>query len=194
MDYYQCFVPNGYNICKFAGNTRGYHHTDEDKKKMSFIAKERFRMYPEFIKYGKDNPAYGKHPSQETRDKMSESRKGNQNAKGATWSMKQETKDKISAALKGKQNCLGRKLSQETKDKISESNRSRKITEKTKAKMSKSHKGKTTKRVLCVEPNFVYDSIGEASESVKIDRSGIGKCCQGRQKTCGGYHWKYVNE
>lgn len=24
MDYYQCFVPNGYNVCHIAGNTLGY--------------------------------------------------------------------------------------------------------------------------------------------------------------------------
>ena len=42
----------------------------------------RFKEHPELIKKGKDNNMYGKHHSKETKRKMSESRMGNQNAKG----------------------------------------------------------------------------------------------------------------
>lgn len=194
MDYYQCFVPNGYNVCRIAGNTKGYHHTEEDKKKMSRIAKQRFKEHPELIKKGVNNHMYGKHHSEKTKQKMSKSRMGNQNAKGCTWVMKQETKDKISAALKGKQNCLGRKLSQETKNKIAESNRNKLVSEETKRKISEANKGKTAKPVKCIETEMIFNSVSEAGDFIGKCISGIIACCAGRQKTCGGYHWEYVNK
>ena len=103
----------------------------------------------------------------------------------------EETKQKISAALKGNQNCLGRKLSQETKDKISESNRRRVYSEETKAKISKANKGKSMKRIMCVDTGVVYDGIVKAVESTGISYSAISHCCRGCQKTAGGYRWKY---
>lgn len=195
MDYYQSYnLDIGYNVCKEAGTTRGYHHTESDKAKMSEIALKRFAEHPEYRLSGEKSPHYGKHPSKETREKMSASRMGNQNAKGKTWVMSEETKTKISNALKGKQNCLGRKLSEETKAKIAESNRNRVISEDSRKKMSESHKGKTTKKVMCVETGKVFNSITDASIFIGRDGSAISACCRGKQKTCGGYHWEYVNE
>lgn len=36
-----------------------------------------------------------------------------------------------------------------------------------------------------------YSSVYEAMEETGIDKSNIRKCCQGNQKTAGGYLWKY---
>lgn len=194
MDYYQSYdLSIGYNVCKEAGTTRGYHHTEADKAKMSEIARKRFAEHPEYCKCGEDNPMYGRHPSEETRAKMSASRMGNQNAKGSTWRMSDEARAKISRAMKGKQNCLGRKLSKETRDKIAEGNRNRVISEDTRKKMSESHKGKTTKKVMCIETGDIFNSVTEASVFVNKDGSAISACCRGKQKTCGGYHWRYVD-
>lgn len=52
---------------------------------------------------------------------------------------------------------------------------------------------KTRKKVLCVETGKVYDSIMEAAAELNLDNSHITKCCNGRYKTTGGYHWKYYN-
>ena len=194
MDYYQSYdLTIGYNVCKIAGSTKGYHHTENDKKRMSEIAKERFRQHPEYIKFGKDNPMYGKHPSQETKNKMSKSRMGNQNAKGKTWTLKQEYIENRRKNMIGNKNCLGRKISEEHRARIIESNHTRKISDATKKKMSESHKGKTAKKVKCVETGIVYNSITKASEAIHKSSSGIIACCKGVQKTCGGYHWKYVD-
>ena len=38
----------------------------------------------------------------------------------------------------------------------------------------------------------IYNSIIEASKELKINRTGISKCCRGRLKTSGGYIWKYA--
>lgn len=94
----------------------------------------------------------------------------------------------------GKQYCLGRKLSPETRAKIAESNRRRILSDESKKKMSESHKGKTTKKVRCVELDIIFDSIGEAAEFVNVDSSGIGACLRGAQKTSAGYHWERISE
>lgn len=194
LDYYNCYDRSiGYNICKEANTTRGYKHTEEAKAIMSEKRKLFFQENPDALK-GENNPCYGKLFSQETKEKMSKSRIGNQNAKGSRWTMTREQKQKISRSLKGKKNCLGRKLSQETRDKIAESNRRRIISEETKQKISNSNKGKSSKKVLCIETNITYDSVQSASEAIQKDASSITKCCRGKQITCGGFHWQYVDK
>lgn len=58
--------------------------------------------------------------------------------------------------------------------------------------MSESHKGKTTKKVRCVESDIIFNSVSEASTFVGKNISGIIACFKGKQKTCGGYHWEYI--
>lgn len=192
MDYYQCFVPNGYNVCHTAGNTLGYHHTYEDKEKMSKIAKQRFVNHPELIKKGKDSPMYGRHLSEETKRKMSNSRKGNQNAKGKRWKLNAQQRERRRQTALGNTYCLGRKLTAYHRQRIIESNKTRVLSEDTIKKMSESHKGKATKKVRCIETDMIFNSISEAAIFVGKSITGIIACCKGKQKTCAGYHWEYV--
>lgn len=39
-----------------------------------------------------------------------------------------------------------------------------------------------------------WPSISEASKKLNIDLTGICVCCKGKQKTSGGFIWKYKNE
>lgn len=48
------------------------------------------------------------------------------------------------------------------------------------------------KEVICVEKNETYSSSKEASCRLGIDDSAITKCCKGKRKTAGGYHWQYA--
>ena len=48
--------------------------------------------------------------------------------------------------------------------------------------------------VLCVENNTIYDSTRQASRCLNLDHSAIAKVCRGVKKTCGGYHFKYIEE
>ena len=50
------------------------------------------------------------------------------------------------------------------------------------------------KVVFCVELNKKFDCITSAQEELGIDQSAIVKVCKGRQKTAGGFHWKYAND
>lgn len=42
--------------------------------------------------------------------------------------------------------------------------------------------------------NFIkmWESITKASKELKIDGSGITKCCKGKRNFAGGYKWKYL--
>ena len=44
------------------------------------------------------------------------------------------------------------------------------------------------------ELNKFFGSGSLASKETKIDASSITRCCKNKQKTAGGYHWRYANE
>ena len=48
------------------------------------------------------------------------------------------------------------------------------------------------KKVLCVETGVIYPSVRQAERETGLAQSGIWKCCTGKGKTCGGFHWEYV--
>ena len=56
------------------------------------------------------------------------------------------------------------------------------------------HKSVNSKPTKCIETEKVYKSATEASKDIGIDRSCIVECCNGKQKTAGGYHWEYIKE
>lgn len=47
------------------------------------------------------------------------------------------------------------------------------------------------KRVRCVETGEVCDSLKEAAIKYGVQLPNVWKCCNGKQKTTGGYHWSY---
>lgn len=68
IKYYNTYGDNGYNACIGGENTKGYHHREESKAKMSEAKR---RMY-----IGENNPFYGKRHSEETCKRFSEQRTG----------------------------------------------------------------------------------------------------------------------
>lgn len=49
-----------------------------------------------------------------------------------------------------------------------------------------------SREVICVETNQIFKTI--TSGNLWIKRGSISSCLGDRQKTAGGYHWKYVEE
>lgn len=49
------------------------------------------------------------------------------------------------------------------------------------------------RRIMCVETGKIYDSISDAGRDCGVDRTGITSALIGRQRTSGGFHWKYVD-
>lgn len=113
---------------------------------------------------GKNHPNYGKHLSEETKKKICEAHKGKK--------LSEETKKKLSEAHKGEKNHFyGKHHTEETKEKM------------------RNHKGK---KVLCIETDIVYRSTRQAERDTGIFQTGIGRVCNNKQITAGGYHWEYV--
>lgn len=51
-----------------------------------------------------------------------------------------------------------------------------------------------SKRVVCVETGTIYESINSAARDTHVEQSNISRVLCGKQRTSGGYHWKYVDE
>lgn len=53
----------------------------------------------------------------------------------------------------------------------------------------------SSRKVKCIETGIIYDSIKEAAKAVGLKaHCAISDCCNGKQRTAGGYHWEYTNE
>lgn len=104
------------------------------------------------------------------------------------------TKKKISESVSGKNNHnYGKTLSKEYKEKISKTKKGSSHTKETKKKISESMSKRIGRSIKCIETNKIYDTATQANKETNIDRSSITAVCRGRQKTAGGYHWKYMN-
>lgn len=105
----------------------------------------------------------------------------------------EEAKKKKSESMRGENNPMwGKHLSEEHKKKISESNSGKNHPNYGKHR-SEETKKKLYRPVMCVETGVIFMSLTEASRWAGLKSyTSISQCCTGRQKTAGGYHWKYV--
>jgi group I intron endonuclease len=115
---------------------------------------------------GENHPMYNKHPSEETRQKISKKNLGKK--------MSDEAKRKISETQSG------RKLSEETKKKISEANKGKSIRGK-----------KLGQYTLDGKLIHIYKSVAETSNFGYTPKI-IYLCCTGKRNKHKGYIWKYI--
>lgn len=120
-----------------------------------------------------------------TRAKMSKAQKGRKKSKEHVAKIR---KNGVLHSLRmtGKGNSFyGKRHSEETKKKISESKKGVPV---------------LSKRVKVVQfdkcNNFIkiHDSMNQASKETGTILSGISEACNGNQKTSGGYKWMYLEE
>lgn len=195
-----------YHTCVYDDNKMGYNMTFGGEGLLGHVASEETRRKMSESKTGEKNSFYGKHHSDEAKQKMSQDRQGKNTGEenpfyGRTHS--EETKQKLSEyasertgdknpnygshTLAGENHPMyGKHLSNETKKKISESRKGK-------------YSGKESpnaKAVYCYETNKVYGTTKEASKELKIDASSIGKLCKGTYKgdNIRGYHLRYATE
>ena len=51
------------------------------------------------------------------------------------------------------------------------------------------------KKVQCIETGEIFESASDAARKVSnTTQSKICMVCRGQRKTCGGYHWQYIEE
>lgn len=135
-EYNSMIYDNGYNMVSGGkGRAPNFHHKEEHKLKMSELMK-------------------GRNLSEETKQKISNARKGVKNnwteetknhvaeisrKKAIGLKHSEETKKKIGEKSKGRKPNLGKKLSDDTKKKISDSSKDRQFSEETKKHLSEVH-------------------------------------------------------
>lgn len=191
LNFYECYYIKKFNLlCK---NGKGYNISDGGSNGNPMAGKteeeiEEYRRKQSEIKKGKftgeNHPMYGKHHSEETKQKISENRKGKQ--------LSEEHKQKLSDAKKGKYNgenhpMYGKHHSEETRQKISE--------------MMSSENNPKAKRVAQYDKQGnlikIWDYAKQISkENPEINYSGLCSVLQGRTKThqYKGYIWRYAEE
>ena len=114
----------------------------------------------------------------------------------------------IESCLKKSRSLMGHKVSNYTRMRISENHADcsgenngmygRHHTEESKIKISMATKGRISSKrnlnnVYCIELDRIFNDATEAAKQLNIDSSAILKCCRGERKTCGGYHWNFIN-
>lgn len=119
---------------------------------------------------------YGKHPSEETRQKMSDAQKKRfsipENRDLYRKKHTEESKEKMRQAK------IGKRYSEETKRKISD--------------WQQSHPQEKAKLVRCKETGEIFNSINEAQRKLHIYH--IGDNCRGKLKSAGGLHFEFVDK
>lgn len=134
--------------------------------------------------YGEKNPFYGKHHTEETKQKMSENHYDYYGENNPFYGKhhSEESKRKMSEAAKGKyagenNPNYGKKLSQERKEQI---------------RQQKS----VSVCQFDKDMNFIkqFSSTKEAEEETGINHSLICRVCRGKLKSIHGYIWKYTKD
>ena len=183
IDYYHTYVndPNcaGYNMTRGGDGSVGFKHSEETK---SLIKQRVSEAFPDG-RYGKNHPMYGKHHTEETKRKISNSKLKNPNNGRLGKTLSEETKEKLRVAN------LGKRLTDEQKEIFAQ-------------KRNKTLKENGTDIIRWVSVNQ-YDLAGnfiktwpkmrDASYTLNIPQGNITKVCQGIRKYAGGYIWRYTN-
>lgn len=180
----------GYNICD-GGNRnnsfQGRKLSEEHRQKISESKiGEKNPMYGVSL-YGETNGMYGKHHSEECRQKMKEMFSGENNPMYGKHHT-EKTKKKISEARKGKYGgennpFYGKSHTDETKEKMRNAAKNR--TDNKKPVVQLDDFGNLVKE---------WDSIATAWQTLGICRMSIPHCLNGKQKHAGGYCWAFASD
>ena len=102
-----------------------------------------------------------------------------------------ETIEKMRKNAKGNKYSVGRKHTEESKQKNREAHlgKTHVLTEEGKYNIMMGHKNR--KEVICVELGITYPSIDYAAKQMNGNQGTISGALLGRTKTAYGYHWKY---
>lgn len=160
---------------------------------------------------GENHPMYGKHHTEESKLKISESccevwsdpvfQLNMSEARKRLWEneeyrqkqiesrtgkhVSEEIRRKMSCLMKGENNPMyGKHPSEDTREKMSES---QKIAQRLKAREINQY---------TLDGVFIktWDCMKQIEEEVGIHSSNISKCCRYKRKSAGGFIWRYADE
>jgi group I intron endonuclease len=183
------------NVCKY-GDKYGYNCTDGGEGCSGRIPSEETRKKISESHKGENNPMYG---VRLTGDKNHMYGRTGDKHPNYGKHQTEETKKKISKANSG------RHPSDETRAKMSKSQKGRVTSEETKQKISKANKGKIASGdkwnarpivQLDDDGNLIkeWDCIASAYRALGICRSSIPHCLMGKQKSAGGFKWMDLSD
>ena len=171
----------------------GWENFEHEIYATGLSPEEASRIEMELIaKYNTTNDQYGYNlDSGGSRTTHSESTKEKIRQKAIGRKHSPETVEKLRRNATGNKNCLGRKQTEESKQKnrIAHLNKTHTLTEEQKMRIALGHKNK--KEVMCIELDKSFPSIGIAAKAVGTSQGSISSVLTGKSKTAGGYHWKY---
>ncbi len=112
------------------------------------------------------------------------------------WSKGKKVSDEVKEKIKNK--SKGKHYSPRTEFKKGNKpwTTGKKMTKEFKEKLSKAHLGQipwNRKKVICLDNNIIYSSIAETSRILNINETSITRVCHNKQKTAGGYHFKFYD-
>ena len=184
LDYYEC-----YYIKYYDSYNHGYNMTTGGDGMIGFKASEETKQKQSKLRQGNLNPFYGKHHSEETKNKLSESAKLRYTDKKNPFYNKhhsEETKQKISKANTGKTNSV------ETRTKISKALKGKSFSEEHRKKLATANKTRC-KKVRCIDTGVVYNSLTEAAKINNLNIGSLSQACNSNgQIKYGEKYWSYI--
>lgn len=188
----------GYNI-ENGGNCAGTH-SEETKRKIGLksqgnkhcLGRKITDKHIEAMRKGRISNGYKRSKqSEETKRKISESHKGVKFSEEHILHIKQNRPN-----ISGENNPMyGKHHSEDTKKKISESKKGMKVSKET-AERLKSIAKRVPVAQFDKNQNMirVFNSVKEAADYVGANPQNISAVCRGKQKSCKGYFWRYLND
>jgi group I intron endonuclease len=180
---FNSLYPNGYNLNTGGGNKK-WSQKSKGKMSKSHMGKKLTESHKEAIrrsvkKVFTENPERLKNSHKALKDWNNQNRlKGYHPKRGKRLS--EESKKRISEAKKGSKNPMfGKTISQSQKEAI------RKALEKRKESLPK---------VLCHQNNTVYKNVHDAAQQLGLRRASVSNVITGRSKTIKGYSFEYIKE
>lgn len=117
---------------------------------------------------------------------------------GCSVNLSEETLEKYRQRTMDRNGFFGKRHTDETRQKISDSLRKRPYSEETVKKrnetLSKRKELRQNCKVRCLQNNIIYNCINDAADSLNIHRSRVAEVCFGQTYSCYGYRFEFIYE